>query len=47
MRLCLETFHCRWLEDGSEGRGESHAAVVASNVGSVALEVIGVSTVLS
>ena len=47
VRLCLETFHCQSLEDGSEGRGTLHAAVVAGNVGSVALEVIGVSTVLS
>ena len=47
VRLCLETFHCQSLEDGSEGQGKSHAAVVAGNVGSVALEVIGFSTVVS
>ena len=44
MRLCLETFHCQSLEDGCEGRGKSHAAVVAGNVGSIALEVIDVCT---
>ena len=45
VRLCLETFHCKSLKDGPEGWGKSHAAVVGGNVGSFALEVIGVCTV--
>ena len=44
MRLCLETFHFQSLKDGSEGRGKSHVAVVSGNVGSIALEVLGVCT---